>query len=51
MQVDMTLLILYWGIPLLIIGARAALAAWQVRQRRKELRQIEERSTPITGNL
>jgi hypothetical protein len=48
MQFDMTLLIIWWGVPLLILGGRAALAGYRAKKKRDELKRLEENSTPFT---
>ncbi|MHA1742309.1 MAG: hypothetical protein ACTSVD_09505 [Candidatus Thorarchaeota archaeon] len=48
---DLTMLIIWWVVPMVILLARAALAAYRTRQKRTELRELEERATPFTRRL
>jgi len=51
LQMDMTMLIIWWVAPLLILVGRAALVAYRTKQKRDELRKVEEDSTPFTREL
>jgi len=48
---DMTLFILWWVVPAAILMLRAALAAYRTKKMRDQLRELEERSTPLTRPL
>ena len=51
MQFDLTLLIIWYVVPLAILFGRGALAANKARKKRQELREIEQNSTPLTRDL
>jgi hypothetical protein len=48
MQFDFTLLIIWYVVPFLILGGRAALAGYRAKQKRDELRRLEEGITPFS---
>jgi hypothetical protein len=47
----MSMLIIWWIVPIVILGGRAALAGYRARKKRQELRQLEENSTPFTRKI
>lgn len=50
MQFDFNILIIWYIVPLLIIGGRAALAGYRVKKKRNELRKLEEKITPFSSD-
>ncbi|MHA1964835.1 MAG: hypothetical protein ACXACG_06305 [Candidatus Thorarchaeota archaeon] len=51
MQIDLSYLIIWWVVPIVILGGRAGLAGYRARRKRQELKQLEENSTPFTSKL
>jgi hypothetical protein len=51
MQFDLTLLIIWYIVPLGLLGLRAAYAGYKAYQKRKEMRQLEKRITPFTHEI
>jgi hypothetical protein len=51
MQYDMTMLIIWWVVPIAILGGRAALAGYRAKKKRDELKRLEESSTPFTSKF
>jgi hypothetical protein len=51
LQFDMTFLILWYVIPFSLLGLRAALAGYRARQKRQEMKRIEEKMTPFTSDF
>ncbi|MFW9981457.1 MAG: hypothetical protein ACFFE3_06050 [Candidatus Thorarchaeota archaeon] len=51
MQFDMTMLIIWWVVPIVIIAGRAGLAGYRAKKKRDELKKLEENSTPFTRKL
>ena len=47
----MTLLVIWYVVPALLIGGQAALAGYRAKKKRDELRRLEENSTPFTGKF
>jgi len=48
MQFDMTMLIIWWIVPIAIIAGRAGLAGYRAKKKRDELKRLEQKSTPFT---
>ncbi|MHA2359830.1 MAG: hypothetical protein ACXAB5_06130 [Candidatus Thorarchaeota archaeon] len=48
MQFDMTMLIIWWVVPIVLIMGRAGLAGYRAKKKRDELKRLEESSTPFT---
>lgn len=51
LQFDFTFLILWYVIPFALLGLRAALAGYRAHKKRQEMRRLEERITPFTGEF
>ncbi|MFX1484136.1 MAG: hypothetical protein ACFFCP_13225 [Promethearchaeota archaeon] len=51
MQFDMTLLIIWYVVPIIILGGRAALWGYRAKKKRDELKQLEKKSTPFTRKI
>ncbi|MGD9395488.1 MAG: hypothetical protein PVJ05_03580 [Candidatus Thorarchaeota archaeon] len=51
MQYDMTMLIIWWVVPIVILGGRAVLAGYRAKKKRDELKRLEESSTPFTSKF
>ena len=51
LQFDMTFLILWYVIPFSLLGLRAALAGYRAYQKKQEMRRLEEKITPFTGDF
>jgi heme/copper-type cytochrome/quinol oxidase subunit 2 len=51
MQFDMTLYIIWWIVPVLILLGRAGLQAYRTKKKRDKLRRLEEKSTPMTRSI
>jgi len=51
MQMDISLLAIWWGLPLAILLGRAGLAAYKTKKMRQELRELEKNTTPFTRKL
>jgi heme/copper-type cytochrome/quinol oxidase subunit 2 len=51
MQADMTLYIIWFVVPFLIMLARATYTAYQTKKKKDVLRDVEESSTPFTRDL
>ncbi|MHA1906147.1 MAG: hypothetical protein ACW98Y_02545 [Candidatus Thorarchaeota archaeon] len=51
LQFDLTLLIIWWVVPIVILFGRGALAAHRARKRRHALQALEEKITPFTRDL
>ncbi|MHA1768259.1 MAG: hypothetical protein ACTSV3_00200 [Candidatus Thorarchaeota archaeon] len=49
MQLEHTMLIIWWVVPILILAGRAALAGYRTKKKRDELRRLEETITPFSG--
>jgi hypothetical protein len=47
----MTMLIIWWVVPMVILGGRAALSGYRAKKKRDELRRLEEKSTPFTSKF
>ena len=50
-QFDLTLIAIWYIVPLALLFLRAAYAGYKVNKKKKELRKIEERATPFTGKI
>ncbi len=48
---DMTMLIIWLVVPLMVLIGRALLAAYRTKQIRDRLRETEKKSTPLTRPL
>jgi hypothetical protein len=48
MQFDFTILIIWYIVPFLILGGRAALAGYRTKKKRDELKRLEEKITPFS---
>ncbi|NOR38617.1 MAG: hypothetical protein GQ580_03400 [Candidatus Thorarchaeota archaeon] len=48
---DISLLAIWWGLPLAILLGRAGLAAYRTKKKRQELRELEKTTTPFTRKL
>ncbi|MFW9850003.1 MAG: hypothetical protein ACFFF4_12770 [Candidatus Thorarchaeota archaeon] len=46
-----SLLVIYWVVPILILAGRGAVAAYRARKHRQALQALEENITPYTRNL
>jgi hypothetical protein len=51
MQFDMTMLIIWWIVPMVILLGRAGLAGYKAKKKRDEIKRLEEKSTPFTSKL
>ncbi|MHA2025527.1 MAG: hypothetical protein ACW98U_06455 [Candidatus Thorarchaeota archaeon] len=51
MQFDMSMLIIWWVVPIFLLGGRAVLAGYRAKKKRDELKRIEESSTPFTSKF
>ncbi|MHA1587200.1 MAG: hypothetical protein ACTSV9_00300 [Candidatus Thorarchaeota archaeon] len=51
MQMDISLLAIWWGLPLAILLGRAGLAAYRTKKKRQELQELEKNTTPFTRKL
>ncbi|MHA1933953.1 MAG: hypothetical protein ACW97A_01610 [Candidatus Thorarchaeota archaeon] len=51
LQFDMTMLIIWWVVPLALLFGRAGLQAYKTKKKREELQQLEESATPFTRKL
>lgn len=51
MQFDMSLIIIWWIVPIIILVGRAAFAGYRAKKKRDELKRLEKRSTPFTGKF
>jgi hypothetical protein len=51
MQFDLSFIIIWWVVPMLILLGRAGLAGYRAKKKRDELRQLEENSTPFTSKF
>jgi hypothetical protein len=51
MQADFTYIIIWWVVPIVILGGRAALAGYRARKKRQELKLLEDKSTPFTSKF
>ncbi len=51
MQFDMTMIIIWWVVPLLLLLGRAGLQAYRTKQKKQELEEIESKTTPFTRQL
>ncbi|MHA2423902.1 MAG: hypothetical protein ACXAEF_03890 [Candidatus Thorarchaeota archaeon] len=47
----LSMLIIWWVVPIVLLGGRGALAAHRARKRRHALKALEEKITPFTRNL
>jgi len=47
----MTMLIIWWVVPMVLIMGRAALAGYRAKKKRDELKRLEESSTPFTRRI
>ncbi len=50
-QFDLTLIAIWYIAPLALLFLRAAYAGYKANQKKKEVKKIEERSTPFTSKL
>ena len=48
MQFDMTMLIIWWVVPIALLAGRAGIAGYRAKKKRDELKKLEENSTPFT---
>ncbi|MFX1369548.1 MAG: hypothetical protein ACFFAY_13200 [Promethearchaeota archaeon] len=48
LEMDIAILLIWYLVPLSILLGRGALEANRSRKRRRELRELEQRSTPMT---
>jgi hypothetical protein len=48
MQMDMSMLIIWWVVPIIILGGRAGLAGYRAKKKKDEIKRLEESSTPFT---
>jgi hypothetical protein len=48
MQFDFTILIIWYIVPFLILGGRAALQGYRTKKKRDQLRKLEESVTPFS---
>ncbi|MHA1950896.1 MAG: hypothetical protein ACW987_13615 [Candidatus Thorarchaeota archaeon] len=51
MQLDMTMLIIWWTVPMIILFGRAGLAGYRAKKKRDELKRLEKSSTPFTRRI
>ncbi len=51
LQFDMTLLIIWYVVPIGLLGLRAVNAGYRAWQKRKELRLLEKKITPFTSKF
>jgi hypothetical protein len=51
LQMDFTFLIIWYVVPFGLLGLRAAYAGYKAYQKRQEMKRIEERITPFTGDF
>ena len=51
LQFDMTLLIIWYVVPLGLLGLKAAFAGYRAWQKIQEVRRLEERITPFTSKF
>ena len=51
LQFDLALLAIWYIVPLALLFLRAAYAGYKANQKKKELKRVEERSTPFTSKL
>ena len=51
MQFDITMLIIWWVVPLALIMGRAGVQAYRTKQKRQQLRELENKITPFTRSL
>ncbi len=51
LQFDMTLLIIWYIVPIGLFGLRAVYAGYKAWQKRQELRLLEEKITPFTSKF
>ena len=51
LQYDLTILFIWYAVPISLLGLRAALAAYRAWKKRSELRQLEKKTTPFTREI
>jgi len=51
LQFDMSLLIIWYTVPIGLFGLRAVYAGYRAWQKRQELRRLEEKITPFTSKF
>ncbi|MGY5863027.1 MAG: hypothetical protein RTV41_00340 [Candidatus Thorarchaeota archaeon] len=51
MQYDMSMLIIWWVVPILLLVGRAGLAGYRAKKKKDELKRLEKSSTPFTSKF
>ncbi|TFG34159.1 hypothetical protein EU527_04735 [Candidatus Thorarchaeota archaeon] len=51
LQFDLTLLAIWYIVPISLLFLRAAYAGYKVKQKKNELKRIEKKSTPFTSKI
>lgn len=51
LQYDLTILFIWYAIPISLLGLRAALAGYRAWKKRSELRQLEKKTTPFAREI
>lgn len=51
LQFDMTMLIIWYVVPLGLLGLKGAYAGYRAWQKRQEMRRLEESITPFTSKF
>jgi hypothetical protein len=51
LQLDLTLLFIWYFLPMIILVGKAGLEAYKTKKKREELQALEEESTPFTRKL
>ncbi|TFG33738.1 hypothetical protein EU527_06850 [Candidatus Thorarchaeota archaeon] len=51
LQFDMTLIAIWYIVPLSLLFLRAAYAGYKTKRKKNELKRVEEKSTPFTSKL
>ncbi|RDE14034.1 MAG: hypothetical protein C4K48_06885 [Candidatus Thorarchaeota archaeon] len=51
LQYDLTILFIWYAVPISLLGLRAALAGYRAWKKRSELRQLEKKTTPFTREI
>jgi hypothetical protein len=51
MQFDITFVIIWWIVPIILLVGRAGLEGYRAKKKRDEIKRLEEKSTPFTRKL
>ncbi len=51
LQLDLSLLFIWYFVPILILAGKAGLEAYKTKKKKDELKALEEEATPFTRKL